>query len=73
MGVFCDRLKLGSTADCRTGQNKDRYSKNSSYLVSTPSSMVLTQLKVIKVYQVGDNYSDIILQAKMERSKEHRS
>ena len=72
MGVFCDRLKLGSKAalDCRTGQNKGRYSKNSSYLVSTPSSMVLTQLKVIKVYQVGDNYlgeSDIILQAKMER------
>jgi hypothetical protein len=29
MGVFCDRLKLGSTAalDCRTGQNKGRYSK----------------------------------------------
>ena len=27
MGVFCDRLKLGSTAalDCWTGQNKDRY------------------------------------------------
>ena len=29
MGVFCDRLKLGSTAalDCRTGQNKGRYCK----------------------------------------------
>ena len=27
MGVFCDRLKLCSTAalDCRTGQNKGRY------------------------------------------------
>ena len=27
MGVFCDRLKLCSTAapDCQTGQNKDRY------------------------------------------------
>ena len=27
MGVFCDRLKFGSTAalDCCTGQNKDRY------------------------------------------------
>ena len=29
MGVFCDRLKLYSTAalDCRTGQNKSRYRK----------------------------------------------
>ena len=29
MGVFCDRLKLVSTAalDCRTGQNKGRYRK----------------------------------------------
>ena len=27
MGVFCDRLKFGSTValDCRTGQNKGRY------------------------------------------------
>ena len=27
MGVFCDKLKFGSTAalDCRTGQNKGRY------------------------------------------------
>ena len=27
MGVFCDRLKFGSTAalDCGTGQNKGRY------------------------------------------------
>ena len=27
MGVFCDRLKLCSTAalDCQTGQNKGRY------------------------------------------------
>ena len=27
MGVFCDKLKLCSTAalDCRTGQNKGRY------------------------------------------------
>ena len=29
MGVFCDRLELGSTAalDCWTGQNKGRYHK----------------------------------------------
>ena len=29
MGVFCDRLKLGSTAalDCWSGKNKGRYSK----------------------------------------------
>ena len=29
MGVFCNRLKLGSTAalDCQTGQNKGRYHK----------------------------------------------
>ena len=29
MSVFCDRLKLCSTAalDCRTGQNKGRYRK----------------------------------------------
>ena len=29
MGVFCDRLKFGSTAalDCRTGLNKGRYCK----------------------------------------------
>ena len=29
MGVFCDRLRLGSTAalDCLTGQNKGRYSE----------------------------------------------
>ena len=27
MGVFCERLKFGSTAglDCHTGQNKGRY------------------------------------------------
>ena len=29
MGVFCDRLKFGSTTalDCRTGQNKSKYLK----------------------------------------------
>ena len=29
MGVFCDRIKLGSTValDCQTGQNKGRYRK----------------------------------------------
>ena len=29
MDVFCERLKLGSTAalDCQTGQNKGRYCK----------------------------------------------
>ena len=29
MGLFCDKLKLGSTAalDCRTGQNKGSYRK----------------------------------------------
>ena len=31
MGVFCDRLKLCSTAspDCRTGQNKGKYCSHS--------------------------------------------
>ena len=35
MGVFCDRLKFGSTValDCRTGQNKGRYSKKELLLV----------------------------------------
>ena len=36
MGVFCDRLKLCSTAapDCRTGQNKGSYCKQElSFLV----------------------------------------
>ena len=33
MGVFCDRLKLGSTTalDCRTGQNKADIAKKSSH------------------------------------------
>ena len=38
MAVFCDRLKLDSTAalDCRTGQNKGRYrKKKSSYSYSS--------------------------------------
>ena len=36
MGVFCDRLKLRSTAalDCQIGQNKDRYhEKELSFLL----------------------------------------
>ena len=35
MGVFCDRLKFGSTVarDCRTGQNKDRYCKKELLLL----------------------------------------
>ena len=35
MGVFCDRLKFGSTAvfDCRTGQNKGRYCKKELLLL----------------------------------------
>ena len=35
MGVFCDRLKFGSTAalNCRTGQNKGRYCKKELLLL----------------------------------------
>ena len=35
MGVFCERLKFGSTAalDCRTGQNKGRYCKKELLLL----------------------------------------
>ena len=35
MGVFCDRLKFGSTAalDCRIGQNKGRYCKKELLLL----------------------------------------
>ena len=34
MGIFCDRLKLGSTAalDSRTGQNKGRYCEKSALI-----------------------------------------
>ena len=34
MGLFCDRLELGSTAalDCWTGQNKGRYHKKKELL-----------------------------------------
>ena len=43
MVVFCDRLKLGSTAalDCRTGQNKGRYCEKELLLllVSLPETM----------------------------------
>ena len=35
MGVFCDRLKFGSTAalNCRTSQNKGRYCKKELLLL----------------------------------------
>ena len=35
MGVFCDRLKFGSTAalNCPTGQNKGRYCKKKARLI----------------------------------------
>jgi hypothetical protein len=35
MGVFCGKLKFGSTAalDCRTGQNKGRYCKKEFLLL----------------------------------------
>ena len=35
MGVFCDRLRFGSTEalDCCTGQNKGRYSKKELLLL----------------------------------------
>ena len=36
MGVFCDKLKFGSTAalDCRTGQNKSRYGKKRALIAT---------------------------------------
>ena len=37
MSIFCDRLKLGSTAalDCGIGQNKGRYRKKSAHSYSS--------------------------------------
>ena len=40
MGVFCDRLKLCSTAalDCRAGQIKARYHEKELFSYSSPAS-----------------------------------
>ena len=61
MGVFCDRLKFGSTAalDCRTGQNKGSYPKKELLLllvllfeqsqkVFKPHDHLLRKVQVIK-------------------------
>ena len=36
MGVFCDRVELGSTValDCWTGQNKDIYRESPHFVIS---------------------------------------
>jgi hypothetical protein len=48
MIVFCDRLKLGSTAalDCQTGKNNGRYSKKglSFLFVSLVLEMSFTEI-----------------------------
>ena len=44
MGVFCDRIKFGSTAalDCHTGQNKGRYiAKNCYHLIGYKPQYVM--------------------------------
>ena len=44
MGVFCDKLKLCSTAalDYRTGQNKDRYRKRELSFLLVSLAVVIT-------------------------------
>jgi hypothetical protein len=53
MGVFCDRLKLGSTAvlDCLTGQNKDRYREKELLLLL----VLLDPLNVISLVERSVN------------------
>ena len=51
MGVFCDRLKLGSTAslDCRTGQNKGRYREKKLI----PTRLVVSTLLICSPHFLG--------------------
>ena len=59
MGVFCDNLKLCSTAalNCRTGQNKGRYcEKELSFLLVSLSIKIKAQ-----VYSEGTKYWDLCL------------
>ena len=55
MDVFCDRLKLGSTAglDCWTGQNKGRYHKKEFNSYSYSSCCVKGQGDRKDVVSVG--------------------
>ena len=54
MGVFCDRLKLGSTAalDCRTGQNKGRYHEK--------ELLFLLVLLICIIYRAADSHLQIV-------------
>ena len=47
MGIFCDRLKLGSTAglECQIGQNKGRYLKKQLLL------LLVLLMKTIRFFQ----------------------
>ena len=53
MGVFCDRLKLGSKAalDCQTGQNKGRYRKRELSFYSSHCVKYLVSLPVRRPFQ----------------------
>ena len=48
MGVFCDRLMLGSTIalNCRTGQNKGRYCKKRALI---PTRLIGPQQEKVKL------------------------
>ena len=57
MGVFCDRLKFGSTAalDCPIGKNKGRYCKKELLLLLVLLVKLMTDAKSLhsNIYTVG--------------------
>ena len=61
MGVFCDRLKLCSTAapDCWTGQNKGRYCKQElSFLLVLLSKLMISRGEPLGQIERKNNFLD---------------
>ena len=52
IGVFCEGLKLGSTAalDCRTGQNKGRYREKELLLLLVSLELLLYGRTIARWY-----------------------
>ena len=63
MAVFCDSLKLGSTAalDCRTGQNKGRYCKKEvSFLLVLLRQAKATLFSILFKHIHGEKYENLV-------------
>ena len=63
MGVFCDRIMLGSTTalDCQTVQNKGKYCKKEFLLLLVLLSRVQTECCPLTDRNFVDNFLQLVI------------